>query len=52
MRYLMKKPRTVRMKKKAFVSEHTHLIRILKSGSKAAQRREAKEQSKELSKYI
>jgi len=43
---------TVEMSLKDFVKEHTSLIKILKSGTKAEQLKEARSQQKELQKYL
>jgi len=42
--------KTVKMSKSDFTSEHTHLVKILKSGSKKEQIKEANEQNQELKK--
>lgn len=40
----------IKMSKKAFIEEHNHLIKVLKKGKKSQLLKEAKDQSKELSK--
>lgn len=42
----------VKMGLKPFVKEHRSLIKVLKSGTKKQQIKEANEQRKELAKYI
>lgn len=39
----------VSMGKGEFVQEHEHLVKVLRTGSKGEQKREAREQAKELS---
>ncbi len=41
-------PKKVTMGKGEFVREHEHLVKTLRTGSKAAQKREASEQAAEL----
>ena len=43
-----KKGAKVSMTKKSFKKEHTHLLKVLKKGSKKARLAEAKKQAKEL----
>jgi hypothetical protein len=38
----------VSMTRGSFVKEHKHLVKVLKTGSKSAQKKEAKDQAKEL----
>lgn len=46
----MSKGKKVSMSKKAFIKEHTNLVKTLKAGNKKALRKEAKEQAAELKK--
>jgi hypothetical protein len=41
----------ISMTKKAFVKEHIKLVKVLRTGSKPALKREANDQAKELRKY-
>jgi len=42
--------KTVKLSKPEFTKEHTHLVKVLKSGSKKEQIKEANEQNQELKK--
>jgi len=42
---------TIKVEKKEMLKEHKHLIKVLKTGSKPAQKKEARKQSKELKEY-
>jgi len=42
--------KTVKMPHKAFVKEHKHLVKVLRSGSKSQRTKEAREQASELKK--
>ena len=46
------KPKKVEMPLRDFVKEHKNLVKILKVGNLAERKREAKEQSQELKRYL
>lgn len=46
-----KKNKAIKVKKSEMLKEHINLIRILDSGSKVEQKKEAKKQKKELKEY-
>ena len=47
----MKKDKSVSMKLNDLIEEHKNLIKVLKTGTKKEQAKEAKKQAKELKKY-
>jgi hypothetical protein len=46
------KEKVIEMKFKNFIKEHNRLIKVLESGMKTKQMKEAAEQKKELKKYL
>lgn len=46
-----KTKKTIKVKKSEMLREHKHLVRVLESGSKKEQKKEAKKQKGELSEF-